>query len=109
LAKILKRGLFTVTGGQGAASTITIAKDYEEDSTYSKTFNLVTDAITYLWGSAASLYGAAKYAPADGPKEYTLPLARTGKVIRLKMVTEVSGNYSSLVNTTFLTKQGKIR
>jgi len=108
-AKILKRGLFTVTGGQGAASTITIAKDYEEDSTYSKTFNLVTDAITYLWGSAASLYGAAKYAPADGPKEYTLPLARTGKVIRLKMVTEVSGNYSSLVNTTFLTKQGKIR
>ena len=108
-AKIVKRGLLTITGGQGAASTITISKDYEEDSTYSKTFNLTTDAISYLWGSAAALYGAAKYAPAEGPKEYTLPLARTGKVIRIKLLTEVKGHYSSLVNTTLLTKQGKIR
>lgn len=108
-AKIVKRGLLTITGGQGAASTITISKDYEEDSTYSKTFNLTTDAISYLWGAAASLYGAAKYAPAEGPKEYRVPLARTGKTIRIKLVTEVKGHYSSLVNTTLLTKQGKIR
>ena len=108
-AKIVKRGLVTITGGQGAASTITIAKDYEEDTTYQKTFNLVSDSITYLWGAAISLYGSSKYAPAAGPKEYKLPLARTGKVIRMKLVTEVKGHYSSLVNTTLLVKQGKIR
>ena len=45
----------------------------------------------------------------DGPKEYKISLARTGKVIQLKMVTEVTGSSSSLVNTTLLTKQGKIR
>ncbi len=108
-SKIIKSGLLTITGGGGAAATIQIYKDYEEGSQYSKTFNLVTDAITYLWGSSSSLYGAAKYAPAAGPKEYKVPLARTGKTIRIKMTFEVKGNYSSLVNTTLLTKKGKIR
>ena len=108
-SKIIKSGLLTITGGGGAAATIQIYKDYEEGSQYSKTFNLVSDAITYLWGSSASLYGAAKYAPAAGPKEYKVPLARTGKTIRIKMTFEVKGNYSSLVNTTLLTKKGKIR
>ncbi len=108
-SKIIKSGLLTITGGGGAAATIQIYKDYEEGSQYSKTFNLVTDAITYLWGSSSSLYGAAKYAPAAGPREYKVPLARTGKTIRIKMTFEVKGNYSSLVNTTLLTKKGKIR
>jgi len=108
-SKIIKSGLLTITGGGGAAATIQVYKDYEEGSQYSKTFNLVTDAITYLWGSSSSLYGAAKYAPAAGPKEYKVPLARTGKTIRIKMTFEVKGNYSSLINTTLLTKKGKIR
>tara|TARA_R100001443_G_scaffold29212_2_gene42444 strand:+ start:3130 stop:4635 length:1506 start_codon:yes stop_codon:yes gene_type:complete len=108
-SKIIKSGLLTITGGGGAAATIQIYKDYEEGSQYSKTFNLVSDAITYLWGSSSSLYGAAKYAPAAGPKEYKVPLARTGKTIRIKMTFEVKGNYSSLINTTLLTKKGKIR
>jgi hypothetical protein len=108
-AKIVKRGLFTITGGQNSATTVTLSKDYEENSTFSKTFTLASDAIVFLFGNASSLWGAAKYAPAASPREYRIPLARTGKVIRLKMVTEVNGFYSSLVNTILLTKQGKIR
>jgi hypothetical protein len=65
--------------------------------------------IVYVWGNSATLFGKAIYASTDGPKEYKISLARTGKVIQLKMVTEVTGSSSSLVNTTLLTKQGKIR
>ncbi len=107
--KIIKKGLLTITGGEDSTSTITISKDYEEGSSYSKTFTLASDATKYLYGSSDSLYGSALYAPAATPREYNAPLARAGKVIRLKMTTEVNGNYSSLINTTLLTKQGKVR
>ena len=108
-AKILKAGLFTITGGEGAAATVEISKDYEEDSKFSKTFNLTSDATKFLYGAANSLYGAAKYAPSAGPKEYKVSLARTGKTIRIKMTFDVAGHYSSLINRTLLTKQGKAR
>ena len=107
--KILKQGLFTITGGEGAAATVEISKDYEEDSKFSKTFNLTSDAVKFLYGAANSLYGAAKYAPAASPREYRVSLARAGKTIRLKMTFDVTGHYSSLINTTLLTKQGKVR
>lgn len=99
----------TVTGGQDAAATIQLSKDYEEDSTYSKTFNLVSDSIIFLYGAVNSLYGKAKYAPAAGPKEYKVPLARTGRTFRIKMIFEVKGNYSSLITSTLLAKKGKVR
>lgn len=113
-AKIIKTGLITVTGGQGAAATIQLFKDYEEGSQYSKTFNLTSDAVNYLYGagpssSQASLYGKAKYAAAAGPREYKVPLARTGKTFRIKMTFEVKGNYSSLITSNLLAKKGKVR
>ena len=113
-AKIIKTGMITVTGGQGAAATIQLFKDYEEGSQYSKTFNLTSDAVNYLYGagassSQASLYGQAKYAAASGPREYKVPLARTGKTFRIKMSFEVKGNYSSLITSTLLAKKGKVR
>lgn len=108
-SKIIKSGLITISGGQDSAATVTLAKDYEENSTYSKTFSLASDAITFLWGGADSLYGKAKYAPIAGPKEYKIPLARTGKTIRIKMVVEVNGHASRVINFTLLTKQGKMR
>jgi len=108
-AKILKAGLFTFIGGRGASSNLQVFKDYQVDSSYSKNFTLTTEGTPWLWGAATSLYGDALYASQSGPKEYKLSLARTGKVIKLKMVTEVDGNYFSLVTTTLLTKQGKIR
>ena len=108
-SKIIKSGLFTFTGGKGANSTISINKDYETGSVFSKTFSLNAGGIIYVWGNSATLFGKAIYASTDGPKEYKISLARTGKVIQLKMVTEVTGSSSSLVNTSLLTKQGKIR
>ena len=108
-AKIIKSGLFTFTGGKGATSTVSVYKDYETGSFYSKTFTVNTGGIIFLYGNSQTLYGAATYAATGGPEEHKVSLARTGKVIQLKMVTEVTGNYSSLGNTTLLTKQGKIR
>lgn len=109
ISKIIKSGLFTITGGRGAASTISVFKDFSIGSPYSKTFNLAASGTISLWGDVTSLYGSAKYGASEGPNEYKIALGRTGKVIKLKMVTEVNGNYSSLNNTTLLTKQGKIR
>jgi len=109
LAKIVKRGLFTIVGGRGANAEVFISKDYETDSAFSNSFTLSSLGTIYLYGKTGTLYGTATYGAAEGPKEYKVSLARTGKVIRLKMTVEVNGNYSSLVNTTLLTKQGKIR
>ena len=108
-SKIVKTGLFTFVGGRNATAEVFIYKDYEIGSPYSKSFTLSSSATTYLYGKASALFGTAIYATAEGPQEYKVPLGRTGKTIRMKMVTEVNGNYSSLVNTTLLTKQGKIR
>ena len=113
-AKIIKSGLITVTGGQGAAATIQLYKDYEYGSAYSKTFNLTSDAVNYLYGagpssSLASLFGKSTYAATAGPKEYKVPLARTGKTFRIKMTFEVKGNYSSLITSNLLAKKGKVR
>ena len=108
-AKIVKSGLFTITGGRGATAEVLVYKDYDIGFPYSKTFTLSTTATIFLYGKIVSLFGDAIYASAAGPKEYKVPLGRTGRVIRLKMNLEVNGNYSSLVNTTLLTKQGKIR
>jgi len=109
ISKIVKSGLFTITGGRGATSEVSIFKDYEIGTPFTKSFTLSTTGNIYLYGKLNSLYGAAKYASPEGPKEYKVSLGRTGKTIRIKMATEVNGNYSSLVNTMLLTKQGKIR
>ena len=108
-SKIVKSGLFTIVGGRGATAEVFISKDYETGSAFSNSFTLTSSGNIYLYGKTASLFGIATYASSEGPKEYKVSLARTGKVIRLKMSIEVNGNYSSLVNTTLLTKQGKIR
>jgi len=109
VAKIVKSGIFTIIGGRGATSEVFVYKDFDIGTPYTKTFTLSTTATPYLYGKLASLFGVAKYASSVGPKEYKVALGRTGKTIRLKMITEVNGNYSSLVNTMLLTKQGKIR
>jgi len=118
-AKIIKSGLFAITGGRGSSSTISVYKDFELGSPYSKTISLVSGVTISLYtqggdGAALaagtrSLYDTAKYGAAAGPKDYKVSLGRTGKVIKLKMDTTVEGHYSSLTAATLLTKQGKIR
>ena len=118
-AKIIKSGLFAITGGRGSNATVSVYKDFELGSPYSKTFALVSGTVISLYteggdGSALvagtrSLYDDATYGASAGPKDYKVSLGRTGKVIKLKMDTEVKGHYSSLTAATLLTKQGKIR
>ena len=118
-AKIIKSGLFAITGGRGSSTTVSVYKDFELGSPYSKTISLVSGVTISLYteggdGAALaagtrSLYDTAKYGAAAGPKDYKVSLGRTGKVIKLKMDTTVEGHYSSLTAATLLTKQGKIR
>ncbi len=119
LAKIIKSGLFAITGGRGSTSTVSVYKDFELGSPYTKTISLVSGVTISLYteggdGAALaagtrSLYDTAKYGASAGPKDYKVSLGRTGKVIKLKMNTTVEGHYSSLTAATLLTKQGKIR
>ena len=108
-SKIVKSGIFTIVGGRGGQAQVAVYKDYDIGSPFTKTFNLVSAQTIFLYGKSDALYGAAKYASTVGPTEYKIALARTGKTIKLKMTNTVAGNYSSLVNTMLLTKQGKIR
>tara|TARA_R110000822_G_scaffold218625_7_gene353009 strand:- start:1300 stop:2943 length:1644 start_codon:yes stop_codon:yes gene_type:complete len=109
ISKIVKSGIFTIIGGRGATSEVLVYKDFNIEDPFSKSFSLTSNTAISLFNDVTTFYGVAKYASSAGPKEYKISLGRTGKTIRIKMTTEVNGNYSSLVNTMLLTKQGKIR
>ena len=107
--KILKQAIFNYSGGRGCSTTLQVFVDYDSINPLRKVFNLAPDDDFALYGASTSLYGTAKFSSKIGPAEYKVPLSRTGKVVRLKMITEVVGDFSSLVSTTLLTKQGKTR
>jgi len=109
VSKILKEAIFSYIGGRGCATTLQVFVDYALTSPLIKAFNLAKDDDAALYGLTTSLFGTSKFTAKVGPVDYRIPLARTGKVIKMKMVTEVVGDFSSLVATTVLTKQGKIR
>ena len=48
-AKIIKSGLFAITGGRGASSTISVYKDFELGTPYSKTISLVSGLTISLY------------------------------------------------------------
>jgi hypothetical protein len=107
--KILKEGLFYYSGGRGSATTLQVYVDYDSINPFVKSFNLAATDEAALYGATDSLYSVSKFASKVGPVEYKVPLGRTGKVIKMKMITEVVGDFSSLVSATLLTKQGKTR
>lgn len=109
ISKILKNAYMTYTGGRSTATTLNLYRDYKNSNAYTKTFSITGGGSISLWGSSGSLYGTSKYSSTLGPVEYKVPLGRTGKVIQLRVTTEVAGFYSSLVDTNLTTKQGKIR
>tara|TARA_R110000772_G_scaffold66677_5_gene148395 strand:- start:603 stop:2261 length:1659 start_codon:yes stop_codon:yes gene_type:complete len=109
VTKILKEAFFSYTGGRGSATTLSIFIDHKSTNPLIKNFNLAPAEDYATYGDPASQYNVSKFTSKVGPVEYKIPLGRTGKVIRMKMVTEVTGDYSSLVSMTLLTKQGKIR
>jgi len=107
--KILKEGLFYYQGGRGSATSLQIYVDYDSINPLVKSFNLAATDESALYGASSSLYSVSKFASKVGPVEYKVPLGRTGKVIKMRMITEVVGDFSSLVSATLLTKQGKTR
>ena len=109
ITKILKQAIFNYSGGRGGSTTLQVFVDYDSINPLRKVFNLAADDDFALYGASTSLYGTAKFSSKIGPAEYKVPLSRTAKVVRLKMITEVVGDFSSLVSTTLLTKQGKTR
>jgi len=109
ITKILKQAIFNYSGGRGCSTTLQVFVDYDSINPLRKVFNLAADDDFALYGASTSLYGTAKFSSKIGPAEYKVPLSRTAKVVRLKMITEVVGDFSSLVSTTLLTKQGKTR
>ena len=109
VTKILRTAYFSYTGGRGSATSLSLYVDHDSVNPLTKNFNLAPAEDYATYGAADSLYGVSKFTSKVGPVEYKIPLGRTGKVIKMKMVTEVVGDYSSLVSMTLLTKQGKIR
>lgn len=109
VTKILKTAYFSYTGGRGSATSLSLYVDHDSVTPLIKNFNLAPAQDYATYGAADSFYGVSKFTSKVGPVEYKIPLGRTGKVIKMKMVTEVVGDYSSLVSMTLLTKQGKIR
>lgn len=108
MTKILKQALFHYSGGRGSATTLLVYVDYNTISPIRKVFNLLPSDDSALYGASSSQYGTSKFSAQVGPAEYKVPLARSGKVVKMKMITEVVGDFSSLVSTTLLTKQGKM-
>jgi len=111
LASILKKLAFIVEGGQGTNVGLKWYIDYNENNPQSLSFELNPTASgqAYYWNNSTSLYGAAKYAPYYGLKEYNVSLTGRAKFIKFEMSALTSGYSAALQDMTLLYKQGKIR
>ena len=110
MSSILKKMLIVISGGQGTDAGLRLYKDFELTASSSATFKLnpSVSGASFKWGSASSLFGAAKYAPIYGLKEVGLPLAGDAKYIRFEMDAVTKGYKASLQSITLLYKQGKV-
>ena len=70
---------------------------------------LTSNGVTALWGAADSLYGAAKFTPIYGLKEYRTPLTGSAKHLQFNMSIQSNGYDASIQDLTLLHKEGKIR
>jgi len=110
VTKILKRFLAVFSGGKNTAVTFNWYRDYKTTPDSANfTLKPAAGGTSYLWGGSASLYGAAKYAPAYHPREYKVSLSKSAKVLRLEIIQTVRGFKAALQNMIVWAKQGKIR
>jgi len=108
---ILKRMILVLEGGSGAELSLRWYKDFSNNSSATTLIDLRPDSTgsTALWGNAASLYGAAKFTPIYGLKEYKTPLTGSAKHLKLNMSIQSNGYDASIQDLTLLHKEGKIR
>ena len=111
VASLLKKMKAVISGGSGTSVGIKWYKDFGVEPSKTSTFllNPTASGTTYLYGASTSLFGAAKYAPLYGLKEYNLPLTGSAKYLQIEMTAETNGYVASLQDMTLLYKKGKIR
>jgi len=111
VASLLKKLKAIISGGSGTTIGIKWYKDFGVEP--SKTINFIlnpgSSGVVSLFGASTSLYGASKYTPIFGMKEYNMPLSGSAKFLQIEMSGETAGATSSLQDLTLLYKQGKIR
>jgi hypothetical protein len=110
-SSILKRMLLVLEGGSGSTLGLRWYRDFSASSSPTTLIDLRPDTTgsTALWGDSASLYGAAKFTPIYGLKEYKTPLTGSAKHLKLNMSISSNGYDASIQGLTLLHKEGKIR
>ena len=108
---ILKKMMLVLEGGSGSTLGLRWYKDFGASSSATTLIDLRPDTTgsTALWGAAASLYGAAKFTPIYGLREYKTPLTGSAKHLKLNMSIQSNGYDASIQDLTLLHKEGKIR
>jgi len=110
-SSLLKRMLLVLEGGSGSTLSLRWYKDFSASSSDTTTIELRPDTTgsTALWGDSSSLYGAAKFTPIYGLKEYKTPLTGSAKHLKLNLSIASNGYDASIQDLTLLHKEGKIR
>jgi len=111
VASLLKKMKAVISGGSGTNIGVKWYKDFSltPSKTHSFLLNPTTTGTVSLYGASTSLYGASKYTPLYGLKEYNIPLTGSAKHLQIEMSGETNGYVASLQDMTLLYKQGKIR
>jgi hypothetical protein len=110
-SSLLKRMLLVLEGGSGSVLSLRWYKDFSGSSSAETLIELRPDTTgsTALWGDSASLYGASKFTPIYGLKEYKTPLTGSAKHLKLNLSLASNGYDASIQDLTLLHKEGKIR
>jgi hypothetical protein len=110
-ASLLKKLKAIINGGSGTSVGVKWYKDFNVVPSKTHTFllNPTTTGTVALFGASTSLYGAVKYTPLYGLKEYNIPLTGSAKHLQVEMSAETNGYVASLQAMTLLFKRGKIR
>jgi hypothetical protein len=103
--------LLVLEGGSGSVLSLRWYKDFSGSSSAETLIELRPDTTgsTALWGASSSLYGASKFTPIYGLKEYKTPLTGSAKHLKLNLSLASNGYDASIQDLTLLHKEGKIR
>ena len=111
IAALLKRMVLVLEGGSGAVMGIRWFKDFSPSSSTTTYINLrpATTGTVALWGGSSSLYGASKYSPIYGLREYKTPLSGSAKHVKLNLSIVSNGYDASIQDLSIISLQGKLR
>lgn len=110
-SSLLKKLKAVINGGPGTFVGVKWYKDFSSEPSKTSTFllNPASTGFVSLWGDTTSLYGATKFTPKYGLKDYSIPLTGSAKHLQIEMSANTNGYVASLQDMTLLYKQGKIR